>query len=314
MNFIPPRVDIFHIYVHTHAYTIHRIKRFFMRRAILSIRLTAGTALLAFMAALMPLYAQEAVKPPAEDKKDAAQPVEDIGGWRVKDFKPYVQAMRDLQKLSREYSENLLKVAIDEYSTGLDILEDMENEVAKLAAANKDKKNLNERWYWQEIDRKNQEARQIAKLRYDAKMKAVTFFTRAINKLDEVQFTEVRKDPKFVTFQSRLYQVYVSCQYDVQNLKPCIPILERYIALTEANSKDVWAYRYLTSCYGFMESMVGKFRLGSEEEALKYKQLKNRNMLKATEIQYGVDSPEYKHIQEIVETDEKKTERLNDFK
>ena len=117
-----------------------------------------------------------------------------------------------------------------------------------------------------------------------------------------------------VTFQSRLYQVYVSCQYDVQNLKPCIPILERYIALTEANSKDVWAYRYLTSCYGFMENMVGKFRLGSEEEALKYKQLKNRNMLKATEIQYGVDSPEYKHIQEIVETDEKKTERLNDFK
>jgi len=132
MNFIPPRVDIFHIYVHTHAYIIHRIKRFFMRRAILSIRLTAGTALLAFMAALMPLYAQEAAKPPAEDKKDAAQPVEDIGGWRVKDFKPYVQAMRDLQKLSREYSENLLKVAIDEYSTGLDILEDMENEVAKL--------------------------------------------------------------------------------------------------------------------------------------------------------------------------------------
>ncbi|MCU0844178.1 MAG: hypothetical protein MUC76_04555 [Spirochaetes bacterium] len=286
-----------------------------MRRAIISIRLIAGTALLAFMAALMPVYAQEAPKKaPAEDKKESAQPVEDIGGWRVKDFKPYIQAMRDLQKLSREYAENLLKVAIDEYSTGLDILEDMENEVAKIAVANKDKKNLNERWYWQEIDRKNQEARQIAKLRYDAKLKSVTYFTRAINRLDEVQFTEVRKDPKFVTFQSRLYQVYVSCQYDVQNLKPCIPILERYIALTDANSKDVWAYRYLSSCYGFMENMVGKFRLGSEEETLKYKQLKNRNMLKATEIQYGIESPEYKHIQEIVEINEKKTERLNDFK
>ncbi|HSV95697.1 MAG TPA: hypothetical protein VLM75_02055 [Spirochaetota bacterium] len=286
-----------------------------MRRAIISIGLIAGTALFAFMAVLMPLYAQEAPKEaPAEDKKESAQPIEDIGGWRVKDFKPYIQAMRDLQKLSREYAENLLKVAIDEYSTGLDILEDMENEVAKIAVANKDRKNLNERWYWQEIDRKNQEARQIAKLRYDAKMKAVTFFTRAINKLDEVRFTEVRKDPKFVNFQSRLYQVYVSCQYDVQNLKPCIPILERYIALSDANSKDVWAYRYLSSCYGFMENMVGKFRLGSEEEVLRYKQLKNRNMLKATEIQYGIDSPEYKHIQEIVEINEKKTERLNDFK
>ena len=147
MNFIPRRTDIFHIYVHAHAYIIHRIKRFFMRRAITSMRLITGTAILAFIAAFMPLYAQEAPKAPAEGKKESAQPVEDIGGWRVKDFKPYVQAMRDLQKLSREYAENLLKVAIDEYSTGLDILEDMENEVAKLTAANKDKKNLNERWY-----------------------------------------------------------------------------------------------------------------------------------------------------------------------
>jgi hypothetical protein len=54
-------------------------------------------------------------------------------------------------------------------------------------------------------------------------MKAVTFFTRAINKLDEVSLPRCAMDPKFVTFQSRLYQVYVSCQYDVQNLKPASP-------------------------------------------------------------------------------------------
>lgn len=261
-------------------------------------------------------FAQEAAKDkeaPAASKDRAAQE-EEITGWRIKDFKPYIQAMRDLQKLSKEYSENILKVAIDEYSTGLDVLEDMENEVNKLTAENKDKKNLNERWHWQEIDRKNQEARQIQKKKYDAKQKAVTYFTRAINHIDEIQFAEVRKDQKFINFQTRLYQVYVSCQYDLHNLKPCIPILERYVLINETTKKDVWAYKYLSSCYGFMETMMTKYQKRNEEQQMHYKQLKNRNMLMAVEMQYGVESPEYKHLQEVVETDEKRTERLNDFK
>ena len=37
-------------------------------------------------------------------------------------------------------------------------------------------------------------------------------------------------------------------------------------------------------------------------------------MLQAVELKYGVDSPHYKHLQEIVEKDEKKSERLNEFK
>ncbi|HDP81157.1 MAG TPA: hypothetical protein ENN21_09995 [Spirochaetes bacterium] len=263
-----------------------------------------------------PMNAQEAPKKEdkKEEKKTEEKKEEDIGGWRIKDFKPYVKALRDLEKLNKEYSENLLKLAIDEYATGLDILEDMENEINKLTSANKEKKNLNERWYWQEIDRKNQEVRQIAKMKYEAKLKSVTYFTRAINHLDEIQFTEVRKEPRFVNFQTRLFQVYVSSQYDLHNLKPCIPILERYITINEETKKDVWAYKYLTSCYGFMESMLSKYRQGSEDEATRYKMLKNRYMLQAVEIQFGVDSPEYKHLQEVVQLDEKKSERINDFK
>lgn len=248
----------------------------------------------------------------AKDAKEA--PREEITGWRVKDFKPYIQAMRDLEKLSKEYSENLLKLAIDEYSTGLDILEDMESEVNKTTQSFKERKNLNERWYWQEIDRKNQEARIIARIRHEAKIKAVTFFTRAINHLDAITFVEVRRDPKFTNFQTRLFQVYVSCQYDTFNLKPCIPILERYIAMNDQNKKDVWAYKYLASCYGYMETTVTKYRQASEDVQLQYKSMKNRYMLQAIELQYGVESPEYKHLQEVVEQDEKKTERLNDFR
>ncbi len=259
--------------------------------------------------------AQEAPKKeaPKEAAKEAA-PGEEVTGWRIKDFQPYIKALKDLEKLNKEYSENLLKLALDEYSTGLDILEDMENEVAKTVAANKDKKNLNERWYWQEVDRKNQEERQIAKLKHEAKLKSITYFTRAINHLDDIQYVEVRKEPKFVNFQTRLFQVYVSSQYDLHNYKPCIPILERYVTINDANKKDIWAYKYLTSCYGYLEAVLSKYNKNAEEQINQYKQLKNRYMLQAIELQYGVDSPEYKHLQEIVETDEKKSEKINDFK
>jgi hypothetical protein len=260
------------------------------------------------------IYAQQTKKeaPKGAVKEEPAK--EEITGWRIKDFKPYIKAIQELEKLSREYSENLLKLAIDEFSTGLDILEDMENEVVKVTAANKEKKNLHERWYWQEIDRKNQEVRQIERLKYEAKMKSITFFTRAINHLDDIQYVEVRKDPKFVNFQTRLYQVYVSTQYDLNNLKPCIPILERYLAVGEEQKKDVWAYKYLASCHGYMETVLIKYNKSQEDQILHHKQLKNRYMLQAAELQYGVESPEYKHLQEIVEQNEKKSERLNDFK
>jgi len=247
-------------------------------------------------------------------KKDTVKTKSEDTGWKIKDYKPYVRAIKDLQKLNKEYSENLLKLAVDEYSTGLDILEDMENEVMKISNTNKNKKNLNERWYWQEIDRKNKEQRQIARKKYEAKMKAVTYFTKSINYLDQIKAIEVVKDSRFINFQTRLFQVYVSTNYDLSNFKPCIPILERYVTLSTKNKKDVWAYRYLTSCYGYMEAVLAKYKQASEKEINKYKNKKNRSMLQAVQLKYGVDSPQFKQIQEIVEQDEKRSERINDFR
>lgn len=238
---------------------------------------------------------------------------EDLG-WRIRDYKPYIKAIEELEKLNKEYSENLLKLAIDEYSTGLDILEDMESEIVKIRERFKNQKNLNERWYWQEIDRKNQQQRQIATKKFQAKVSAVTYLTKSINYLDEIQLSEVRQDPKFINFQSRLFQVYVSTQYDLHNFKPCIPILERYITLSEKNQKDIWAYKYLASCYGYMEKVLQKYKHATEDEILNYKNKKNRSMLQAVELKYGVDSPHFKHLQDVVEEDEKKSERINDFR
>src|SRR4030042_3813054 len=117
-----------------------------------------------------------------------------------------------------------------------------------------------------------------------------------------------------MNFQSRLFQVYVSTQYDLQNFKPCIPVLERYITLSEKNAKDIWAYKYMASCYGYMERVLAKYRHASEDEINLFKNKKNRGLLQAVELKYGLDSPHYKHMQEVVEQDEKKSERINDFK
>lgn len=262
--------------------------------------------------------AQQAGETKADEKKGASVADEfsdvEVTGWRIRDFKPYIKAIQELEKLNKEYSDNLLKLAIDEYSTAIDILEDMENEIIKIKAANKEKKNLNERFYWQEIDRKNQEQRQVAAKKYEAKMKAVTYLTKSIDYLDQIQHVEIRQEPRFLNFQSRLFQVYVSTQYDLQNFKPCIPILERYIAISDKNAKDIWAYKYMASCYGYMEKVLAKYRHANEDEINTFKNKKNRSMLQAVELKYGVESPHYKHMQEIVEQDEKKAERINDFK
>jgi hypothetical protein len=272
--------------------------------------LYAIVAILAISLCLVANAQQQA--PKGDQQKETIK--EEVTGWRIKDFKPYVKAIQELEKLSKEYSDNLLKLAIDEYSTGIDILEDMENDVNKLIETNQKNKNLHEQWYWQEIDRREQEKRQIAMMKFEAKTKAVTYFTRAINHMDEITFEEVRKDPKFVNFQIRLYQAYVSTQYDLYNLKPCIPILERYIEINDQTKNDVWAYKYLSSCYGYMEGVLLKYKQGTEQEQLQYKQKKNLYMLRAAELQYGIESPQYKHLREIVSKDEKKSEKINEFK
>lgn len=251
----------------------------------------------------------------SEENKEGEKPWEtETMGWKIDDFQPYVQAMKEIGKLSVEYSEIILKVAIDEYSTGIDILADMETEILKVMEANKNKRNLNEKWYWQEIDRKNQEKRQLRMMKQEAKMKAVTSFVMAINHLDEVHSRSVIEKREFLNFKKRLFQVFVSTQYDLQNFLPCIPILERYILIDDTTRNDIWAYKYLTNCYAFMESVLKKYKHASEETIMHYRQKKNRTLLVASELQYGVDSVEYKHLQELVEGDEKRTERLNDFK
>ncbi len=247
-----------------------------------------------------------------ETKKEAVNPNSDVkDGWRISDYKPYIASLKELETLSEEYSEFLLKRSIDEYAKGLDTLDDMETEITRLKDIYKNKKYLNEKWYWQEVDRKNAQDRYISRIKTEAKTKSITYFTKAINTLDEIRSNDLVHNEKYLTFKSRLFRIYVSTQYDLGNLKPCIPILERYVTLKDENRKDLWAYKYMSSCYAFMETLLDKSGKSSDEDVVYYKNKKNQALLKAVEIQYGLESPEFKELQIIVQLDEKKSEVIN---
>ena len=232
-------------------------------------------------------------------------------GWIINDYRPYMSTLRELEKLSKEYSEFLLKRSVDEYSKGFDVIEDMQAEIARLKDVYNNTKYLNEKWYWQEIDRKSAQDRHMNRLKNEAKTKAVTYFTRAINTLDEVRSNELKSHNTFIDYKSKLYRSYVSAQYDIGNIKPCIPILERYILLSEENRKDIWAYKYLSSCYAVMEAMLDKSHKINEENVIYYKNKKNHSIMTAVELQYGLESAEYKDIQKTILRDESKREVIN---
>jgi len=148
-------------------------------------------------------------------------------------------------------------------------------------------------------------------LKIEAKTKSITYFTRAINILDEITSNELKSDPRYIQFKVRLYRIYVSTQYDLGNLKPCIPILERYIELTDETRKDEWAYKYMSNCYAFMETILDKSRATPEEDIAYYRNKKNFAILKAVEIKYGRESVEFKEMQKVVQQDEKKSAVIN---
>ncbi len=258
----------------------------------------------------------QAAKEPGKQTENLDEPANGITGWRIKDFQPYIKAMKDLEKFNIKYADERLQLARDEYAKAIDLLEDAEQDVQRIIEQNKKGKHLSERWHWQEVDRLNQMRRRIVARKDEAKTKAVTYLTKSINFIDEIEEVNkeyISKNAAFKNFKIHLYQVYVSTQHDIHNYRPCIPILERYIAIDTKTKDDVWAYKYLASSYGYIEGVLARSRGVSEDQIIHHRQKKNEYLLMAVQIEYGVKSPEYKHMKEVVERDEMRTERLNDY-
>ncbi|MCZ8237867.1 MAG: hypothetical protein O9346_10050 [Leptospiraceae bacterium] len=239
-----------------------------------------------------------------EDQKERRKVVQEQEAlWKNPDFKAYNKNFQELHQLSKAFANNKFRLALSNYQSGVNVLFKNRDWVEQYRKEEAEKKRLDEKWYWQKVDRKAREERVVSREKNSSKQSALNYFTRSINHLDEIKNPDLRERPEFKRLLSDVYRNWVMVEYDLQNLPQTIPILELYIEIDD-NEKEYPAHKYLASAYAFEENMIKKYGGGSEDQMLKYRYKKNVHLLRATELKYGKDSPEYKHIVNIVNRDE----------
>lgn len=223
--------------------------------------------------------------------------------WKNADYRDYDASFTELHRLSKAFANNKYRLALSSFQSGVNAIIKMRDEVELFRKQSAETKRLNEKWYWQVVDRKAQEERAIGRMKRRAKMESVTYFTRAINYMDEILNPDLREKEPFKRLLSAIYRNWVMYQYDLQNLPQSIPILELYIEIDQ-NEKEYPAHKYLSQCYAFQENMIKKYKMGTEDQMFRFRYKKNVHLLRATELKYGKESAEYKHVVNIVNRDE----------
>jgi len=224
--------------------------------------------------------------------------------WANPDFKSYVKALDELTRLSDEYAQNKLRLALANYQTGVSLIVKMRENVQKFREESEETLHLDEKWYWQTLDRKNSEERLISEQKRAAKLKAVTYFTRAVRHLDEIDNPRIRESDEYKALLANIYRDWAMAQYDLGNIPQIIQVLNRYINLDPKYEQLPEPHKYLASAYGFQEKILAKYGAGTEQDYIYFKKKKNEHLLRATELIYKKDSPEYNRMIEIVNEDE----------
>lgn len=223
--------------------------------------------------------------------------------WKNADYRDYDPAFAELHQLSKAFANNKYRLALSMYQSGVNTIIKMRDEVELYRKQAEEAKHLNEKWYWQVVDRKAQDERRINRMKRKAKLEAVTYFTRAINHLDEIRNPNLREQSAFKRLLSAVYRNWVMYQYDLGNLPQSIHILELYLEIDE-NEKEYPAHKYLSQCYAFQENMIDKYGMGTEDQKFRFRYKKNVHLLRAAELKYGKTSAQYKHIVNLVNRDE----------
>ncbi len=238
-----------------------------------------------------------------KERKDKKEILRQEAMWKNQDYSGYNKAFEDLHKLSKAFANNKYRLALSSYQSGMNTILKMRESVEQYRKEQAEKKRLDEKWYWQKIDRKANEERYIAREKMSAKLAAVTYFTKAINHLDDIVNPDLKETEAYKTLLSSVYRSWIMAEYDTQNFPQCIPILELYLEIKE-NEKEYPAHKYLASCYSFEENTLKKYKAGSDDQIQKLKYKKNVHLLRATELKYGKGTVEYKHIVDLVNKDE----------
>lgn len=223
--------------------------------------------------------------------------------WKNADYRDYDPSFTELHRLSKAFANNKYRLALSSFQSGVNAIIKMRDEVELFRKQSSEAKRLNEKWYWQVVDRKAQEERQIGRMRRVAKMEAVTYFTRAINYMDEILNPDLREKEPFKRLLSAIYRNWVMYQYDLGNMPQSIPIIELYLEVDQ-NEKEYPAHKYLSQCYAFQENMINKYKMGTQDQMFRFRYKKNVHLLRATELKYGKESAEYKHVVNLVNRDE----------
>ena len=238
-----------------------------------------------------------------DERKKKKEILKQEAMWKNQDYVGYNKAFEDLHKLSKAFANNKYRLALSAYQSGMNTILKMRESVEQYRKEQAEKKRLDEKWYWQKIDRKANEERYIAREKMSAKLAAVTYFTKAINHLDDITNPDLKETDAYKTLLSSVYRSWIMAEYDTQNFPQCIPILELYLEIKE-NEKEYPAHKYLASCYSFEENTLKKYKAGSDDQIQKLKYKKNVHLLRATELKYGKGTVEYKHIVDLVNKDE----------
>ena len=223
--------------------------------------------------------------------------------WKNADYRNYDKSFAVLHKLSKAFANNKYRQALSAYQAGVNTIIKMREDEEILRKESEERTRLSEKWYWQIVDRKAREERVIHTMQRKSKLQAVSYFTRSIQNLDEILNKEIREARVFKQLLSAVYRNWVLHQFDLGNLPQCIPILELYVQVNE-NEKEYQAHKYLSQCYAFQENLRKKYNVGTEEQFLRFRYKKNVHLLRATELKYGKDSAEYKHIVNLLNRDE----------
>ena len=241
------------------------------------------------------------LSPEQKEVRDRNLKAEEL--WKNADYRDYNRAFAELHQLSKAFANNKYRLSLSAYQSGVNTIIKMRDEVELFRKESAETKRLNEKWYWQIVDRKAKEERLLSNMKCTAKLEAVTYFTRAINHLDEIKNPDLREKPAFKKLLAAVYRNWIMYQFDLGNLPQTIPILELYIEIDQ-NEKEYPSHKYLAQAYSFQENMIKKYGVGTEDQMFRFRYKKNVHLLRATELKYGKESAEYKHVVNLVNRDE----------
>lgn len=223
--------------------------------------------------------------------------------WKNADYRDYSEDFARLYRFSPAFTNDKYRMAISNYQAGISTIIKMRNDTEMVRYERETlPQRMVEKWYWQIVDRRAQTERIVGRKRRTAKISAVTYLSRAINDMDDIP-KHLHDNPAYRQLLSAIYRSWVIHQFDLGNLPQCIPVLEQYIEIDD-NEREYPAHRYLYQSYAFQEKLLENHNAGTEAEILHFRRRKNVHLLRAAELKYSKDSPEYREIIEVVNRDE----------